>query len=595
MNLIDDSRFVRLIFGVHQEPGAYALLLGSGVSRGAGIPSGWEITVKLVEELAKIQAPGAKDALAWYKSQYGEDPRYDRVLESLGKGSADRQAIVRRFFEPTQAERENGVKMPGVAHQSIARLVKRGYFRVILTTNFDRLLEGALSDVGVTPNVVNGAEGIDGARSYASEQCTIVKIHGDYQDTRIRNSVPELSEYPASLDTYLGAILDAYGLAVCGWSATYDEALVRLLISHPNLRYGTYWLAKEDLGREALNVANSRKADVIPIASADQAFQALADTIQSQDAGTRSDPFTVDQITALVRDYASDPTRESRLADILQEQSRSAAEMVPSLMSEIAVPTKEAVQSVMTRMTTAIEPLACAAAYTSYYGSVGQVRWIQNAFGRVAQRGLDDIEQDSTRGLILLPATIVAFGSLLGALLAGKPDAAAAFLLSTVLRSDGSPIHWPTRINELTTFGHLMQMNLMPANQAGQTGAGSIILGALETMHSIESLAVSRAGFVATYEVTEYAIGMVAQAHIEKERKPWNPPTGIILRRWSIWGGGGDERSIEPLDMEFRNSRLKQALLDNGFVGGSASAFDAIEEQYRDTLAQYGRSSGQGM
>lgn len=591
MNLIDDPKFVRLVFGVHREPGAYALLLGSGVSRGAGIPSGWEITVKLVEELAKLQAPGAEDALEWYQSQYGEGPRYDKVLELVGKGSADRQAIVRPYFEPTQTEKDNGIKVPGVAHKSIARLVKQGYIRVILTTNFDRLLEGALGDVGVTPNVVNGAEGIDGARSYASEQCTIVKINGDYQDTRIRNSVPELSEYPASLNTYLGAILDAYGLVVCGWSATYDEALVRLLTSHPNLRYGTYWLAKEDLGREALNVANSRKADVIPIASADQAFQALADTIQSQDVGTRSDPFTVDQITALVRDYASDPTRESRLADILQELSRSAAEMAPSLMSEIAIPTKEAVQSGITRMTAAIEPLACAVACTSYYGSDGQVRWVQNAFGRVAQRGLDNIGEDPTHGLVLLPATIVAFGSLLGALLADKPNTAARFLLSTVLRSDGSPIHWPTRINELTTFGSLMQMNLMPASKAGQTGAGSIILDALETMHSIESLAISHALLVATYEVTEYAVGLVAQAHIEKERKPWNPPTGIILGRWSIWGGGGEARSIEPLDMDFRNSGLKDSLLENGFANGFSADYDSIELKYRETLVRYGRNS----
>lgn len=593
MNLIDDSRFVRLIFGVHREPGAYALLLGSGVSRGAGIPSGYDITLKLVEDLARIRAHGTVDTLAWYASEYTEEPRYGKVLELLGKGSADRQAIVRQYFEPTQTEKDSGIKMPGVAHKSIARLVKQGYIRVILTTNFDRLLEGALGDAGVTPNVVNGAEGIDGARSYASEQCTIVKINGDYQDTRIRNSIPELSEYPANLDTYLGAILDAYGLVVCGWSATYDEALVRLLISHPNLRYGTYWLTKEDLGRAAMSVANGRKADVIPIASADQAFQALADTIQSQDAGTRSDPFTVDQITALVRDCASDPTRESRLADILQEQSRSVAEMAPRFVSETGVPTKDIVQSVVARMTTAIEPLASAVAYTSYYGSVGQVRWIQNAFGRVAQRGLDWFDKDTTHGLVLLPSVLLAFGSLVGALLADKPDTAARLLLSTVLRSDGSPVHWPTRINELVAFGGLMQMNLMPEKRARQIGAGTIILEALERMCYIHDLAISQAGFIAAYRVAEYTIGLVAQAHIEKEKfNQYNVPSGTILRHWSLWSDGGDERRVGPLETDFLNSGLKRALLDNGFTGGSPGAFDITEAQYREVLAMYGRSSG---
>jgi hypothetical protein len=204
--------------------------------------------------------------------------------------------------------------MPGAAHKSIAGLVKQGYSCVILTTNFDSLLEGALGDVGVTPNVVDGAEGLDGARSCASEQRAIVKINGDYQDTRIRNSVPELSEYPVGLDTLVGAILDAYGLVVCGWSAAYDEALIHLLTRHPNLRYGTYWLAKDTLSQEAMDIVNSRKADVITITSADDGFQALADTIEMQDAQIRSDPFTVDHMTTVLRSYVGDlPVRQCSL------------------------------------------------------------------------------------------------------------------------------------------------------------------------------------------------------------------------------------------------------------------------------------------
>lgn len=33
-------------------PGTYALLLGSGVSRAAGIPTGWEVTLDLVRKAA---------------------------------------------------------------------------------------------------------------------------------------------------------------------------------------------------------------------------------------------------------------------------------------------------------------------------------------------------------------------------------------------------------------------------------------------------------------------------------------------------------------------------------------------------------------
>ena len=37
-----------LAFSVHSGPGTYALLLGSGVSRAAGVPTGWEVTLDLV-------------------------------------------------------------------------------------------------------------------------------------------------------------------------------------------------------------------------------------------------------------------------------------------------------------------------------------------------------------------------------------------------------------------------------------------------------------------------------------------------------------------------------------------------------------------
>ena len=43
-----------LAFSVYENKGVYALLLGSGVSRSAFIPTGWEITLDLVRRVAKL-------------------------------------------------------------------------------------------------------------------------------------------------------------------------------------------------------------------------------------------------------------------------------------------------------------------------------------------------------------------------------------------------------------------------------------------------------------------------------------------------------------------------------------------------------------
>lgn len=57
--------------------------------------------------------------------------------------------MLKTYFEPTDDERKQGIKMPTLAHKSIANLVKQGFIKVIVATNFDRLLEKALNDIGI--------------------------------------------------------------------------------------------------------------------------------------------------------------------------------------------------------------------------------------------------------------------------------------------------------------------------------------------------------------------------------------------------------------------------------------------------------------
>jgi NAD-dependent SIR2 family protein deacetylase len=66
------------------------------------------------------------------------------LLDALVATPAERQQLLRGYFEPTEEGAEQGIKTPTVAHQAIAELVSEGYVRVVLTTNFDRLTERAI-------------------------------------------------------------------------------------------------------------------------------------------------------------------------------------------------------------------------------------------------------------------------------------------------------------------------------------------------------------------------------------------------------------------------------------------------------------------
>ena len=175
--------------------GVYALLLGSGVSRAAEIPTGWEIVVNLLGKLAAADGNSADvDSEQWYRQKYGESPEYSSLLDRLARAPAERQQLLRPYFEPTDQEREDGLKQPTAAHRAIAQLVAQGFVRVIITTNFDRLVEKALEDVGVTPTVLSSPDHVKGALPLIHTRCCVFKVHGDYQDTRIRNSPTEFSK-----------------------------------------------------------------------------------------------------------------------------------------------------------------------------------------------------------------------------------------------------------------------------------------------------------------------------------------------------------------------------------------------------------------
>lgn len=46
---------------MYENKGVYAVLLGSGVSRSAGIPTGWEITMELVKQAGIASGAGEQE------------------------------------------------------------------------------------------------------------------------------------------------------------------------------------------------------------------------------------------------------------------------------------------------------------------------------------------------------------------------------------------------------------------------------------------------------------------------------------------------------------------------------------------------------
>lgn len=321
MSILSNDPITQLAFSMFENKGVYALLLGSGLSRAAGIPTGWEITVDLVRRVALAQGvENQSDWATWYREQNGTEPDYSALLAELAVSAAERRSILHSYIEPDDEDRAEGKKLPTAAHHAIAGLVRDGYIRVIVTTNFDRLLENALREIGVEPTVVSSVDALLGAEPITHSTCYVLKVHGDYKDARILNTDEELGAYPPQYDALLDRIFDEHGLIVCGWSGEWDDALRAALLRVPSRRYPSFWSMRGRPGSGAEAIISQRKAVVIPITEADGFFLTMAERVNTLAETRKQSPLTIDLLVGSVKRYIARPEFRIRLDEVITQE-----------------------------------------------------------------------------------------------------------------------------------------------------------------------------------------------------------------------------------------------------------------------------------
>lgn len=357
-----------LATGMHTQPGVYALLLGSGVSSAAGIPTGWGVIKELIRRAAAAQDPDDPDAgpravetdaavEQWWAYHGDAEPLgYSNLLAALAPTPAGRRALLAGFFEPTEEEADAGLKVPTPAHHAIAQLAKRGYVRVILTTNFDRLIERALEEAGVPPQVLSRPGGTAAITPLPHAGVTVVKIHGDYSDLLMRNTVEELSVYPEEWNSLLARIFDEYGLLVSGWSAGSDHALVAAMERITSRRYPLYWDRRSSQGEAATRILAQHRGVIVPVDSADELFVGLLARVDALERLGEA-PLTAAVAVARLKRYLADPVRRVDLHDlVVAEVDRAAARLAAQPRSIDGLSTAD-LERVTAEHYSSVEPL----------------------------------------------------------------------------------------------------------------------------------------------------------------------------------------------------------------------------------------------
>jgi hypothetical protein len=302
--------FSRWPFSLFSNPGAYAVLAGAGVSRGAGLPTAWDIVVDLTQQIAGDETANidATTAEGWYEARFGRSPTYSDVVERLALTPTERQTLLRRYFESTDEDGNATTPGPSVAHRAIARMMHLGTIHVVLTMNFDRLFEQALREIGIEPTIVATEADAEGLPPLHTLQHCIIHLHGDYLNaTSMRNTAAELSGYGPSMQALLSRVLSDYGLIVAGWSVQHDHALREVIAAQHNSHFTTGWVAPGELS-EAAQTLVARNQALLLSTTADDAFGHLADQIDAMRSrrarGHRVDSFARVTLTGLSKNHA---------------------------------------------------------------------------------------------------------------------------------------------------------------------------------------------------------------------------------------------------------------------------------------------------
>ncbi len=235
--------------------------LGAGASAAAGVPTAqhmiWEFKRLLycaehrvsIEYCSDLGDPVLRARLQGYFDTTGRFPpegtedEYAHYFEAAYPSEADR----RRYIETAMSG-----AAPSYGHLVLAALAKLDRVRIVWTLNFDRVVEDALVLLLGSGRVVVAtldAPQIGEQALNEGRWPLLVKLHGDFQSRRLKNTTLELREQDARLRQTLVKACQRYGLAVVGYSGrdqSIVEALEEAINGGQGYPSGLFWFHRHD-------------------------------------------------------------------------------------------------------------------------------------------------------------------------------------------------------------------------------------------------------------------------------------------------------------------------------------------------------------
>jgi len=265
----------------------FCFILGAGVSRSSGIPTGAELAKVWLDEMYEAENHNGLSLETWATSERLEIKGF--TTETLGRFYP--QLYKRRYDDYEQGgyaflESQMEGKEPSYGYSVLSYLLSETSHRVVVTTNFDNLVADALSiysDSSQFPLVI----GHDALAQYAAVELRrplVAKVHGAL-GLSPKSQPNDISQLSDGWCLALGRILDRYTPIVIGYEGN-DGSLMGFLSSlPPHTPERIFWCvyAPDAKGPDCLKLVTpevreyvlSRRGRFVPIRGFDELMRQL--------------------------------------------------------------------------------------------------------------------------------------------------------------------------------------------------------------------------------------------------------------------------------------------------------------------------------
>ncbi|MCK9435958.1 MAG: SIR2 family protein [Synergistaceae bacterium] len=232
MRKIDRDTFLRSFKVLSNQ--SFDLFLGSGASVNSGIPSGGDLVWHFKREILSskkiingkkftdLKIEANKQIIQNYFDQRGDSNITNPYSHYFKECYPD--SLVRKEFL-SDLVRD---KKPSIGFLCLSALVERQKFNVVWTTNFDDLIEKAITALNYKSCQIVSPDNASSVQQFNSNIPTVVKLHGDFRYDPLQNTDEELQELEASLHTKFLDASTQKGILVVGYSGSDKSVMTTL-------------------------------------------------------------------------------------------------------------------------------------------------------------------------------------------------------------------------------------------------------------------------------------------------------------------------------------------------------------------------------